>query len=88
MKWLKNKLGAQRSASTYSVDSDLDGNPAGETQFQIYNHKPGAAQPRHLMDDFNRVQSANYELKEMNGATRRAMNFERFNQEFREEEAL
>lgn len=39
MKWLKNKLGANRSASTYSVDSDLDGNSyqVGDTYFHGYN---------------------------------------------------
>lgn len=41
-----------------------------------------------MINDLNRVQSANYELKDVNGAARRAINFERFNHEFKMEEQL
>lgn len=69
MKWFKNKFVGSRSQSNYSEGDDPS--QFADHDFQsvnLTNKKHTGAQSHQLMGDLNRIQSANYELKEFSGA--------------------
>lgn len=95
MKWFKNKFVGSRDTSHYSDGDDpnqFGGHDLQSVNLTNKNQFNGSHSHQHLLNTngLNNVHSANtnYELKEFNGATRRAINFERFNNEFREDERL
>lgn len=92
MKWFKNKFVGSRDTSHYSDGDDPDQYTQSDfntVNLTNKNQFSGSHSHKQLQNTNNlqSVQSANsnYELKEFNGGSRRAMNFEHFNNEFRQD---